>query len=556
MKRLVARPAATVVAVALLFWIASWWPSLLPRGAVTQGLVSGLCAAIGWLIGAAVARFGGAFTRGREALAARIRHVVWWVAAALAVAGAVVALAVWRRWQNQQRAVMGMPDLGVLAGVPAVLVSIVVLGILVLIGRLIGRLVTAIDRQFAKLIAQRLARLATAAVVIVVVIVIGRAGGERFVSWADRSFGLVNDGTPDGVVAPTLPTASGSPDSPIAWDTLGLQGRRFAGGAPTAAEISEFSGAPALDPVRVYVGLDSVGDLDARVAAAVDELERTGAFERRVLVVATATGTGWINPDAASTIEYMYGGDTAIVSVQYSFFPSWVAFVIDPTVAVDAGAALFDAVHERWSALPAATRPELVVFGESLGSFGGEAPFEADTLQAAFADLAARADAALFVGPTTYNTLYTELVARRDAGTPSWRPGRADLPNVRVANTRSEVLELIDNGAVGSAADWPEPRVLYLAHPTDGVGVWSFATLWRSPEWVDRPLGIGVAAHTRWFPIVSWVHETADLAAGFSAVPGFGHDYRDQFVTAWSAIVPPDGWTSADSERLEAHLGL
>lgn len=557
MRFLAARPGATVVAAALLFWLASWWPSLLPRGAVIQGVISGLCAAIGWLIGAALARLGRVSMGDRDEVVARLRRAIWGLAVVLGVAGAVIALVVWRRWQNQQRVVMGMPSLGLFAAIPAVLVSIVVLAVFVVLGRLVGRLVTALDRQVARVIAHRLGRLVTAAVVVVALVFVGRAGSERFVSWADRSFGYVNSGTPDGVVAPTLPTASGSPASPIPWETLGHQGRRFAGEAPSAAAIAEFTGdAAALDPIRVYVGLDSVADLDGRVAAAIDELDRTGAFERRVLVVATATGTGWINPDAARTIEYMHGGDTAIVSVQYSFLPSWVAFVIDPTVAVDAGAALFDAVYERWSALPADGRPTLVVFGESLGSFGGEAPFEAETLQASFADLAARSDAALFVGPTTYNTLFTGLVAEREAGTPSWRPGRDDLPHVRVANDRSEVVELTDRGAVETSADWPEPRALYLFHPTDGVGVWSFATLWRSPEWVDRPLGVGVATQARWFPIVTWVHETADLMAGFSAVPGFGHDYRDQFVAAWSAIVPPDGWTAADTERLEAHLGL
>ena len=36
---------------------------------------------------------------------------------------------------------------------------------------------------------------------------------------------------------------------------------------------------------------------------------------------------------------------------------------------------LFDAVYERWVRLPSDRRPELYVFGESLGSFGGETAF-------------------------------------------------------------------------------------------------------------------------------------------------------------------------------------
>ena len=71
--------------------------------------------------------------------------------------------------------------------------------------------------------------------------------------------------------------------------------------------------------------------------------------------------------------------------------------------------------------------------------------------------------------------------------------------------------------------------MLYLAHPTDGVGVWSFATLWRSPEWWIGRSASG-SPRTRWFPIVSWVHETATSPQGSPPFP-VRPDYRDQFVT-------------------------
>ena len=48
---------------------------------------------------------------------------------------------------------------------------------------------------------------------------------------------------------------------------------------------------------------------------------------------------------------------------------------MDQEKARQAGQALFGAVSARIRALPEAQRPKLVVFGESLGSFGGEAPF-------------------------------------------------------------------------------------------------------------------------------------------------------------------------------------
>jgi uncharacterized membrane protein len=87
------------------------------------------------------------------------------------------------------------------------------------------------------------------------------------------------------------------------------------------------------------------------------------------------------------------------------------------------------------------------------------------------------------------------------------------------------------------------------------VGTWSPSTLWRPPGWTQDTDAPGLVGATRWFPIVTWVQETADLMAGFSAVPGFGHDYSNAFVEAWAAVVPPEGWTAEDTERVNQLLG-
>ena len=47
-----------------------------------------------------------------------------------------------------------------------------------------------------------------------------------------------------------------------------------------------------MEPIRVYVGLESADGTRDRVALAMAELERTNAFDRSVLVVNTTTGTG------------------------------------------------------------------------------------------------------------------------------------------------------------------------------------------------------------------------------------------------------------------------
>jgi hypothetical protein len=44
-----------------------------------------------------------------------------------------------------------------------------------------------------------------------------------------------------------------------------------------------------------------------RVELAIRELERTRAQEREILAVVTVTGTGWVDPDAAETVEHASG---------------------------------------------------------------------------------------------------------------------------------------------------------------------------------------------------------------------------------------------------------
>ena len=51
----------------------------------------------------------------------------------------------------------------------------------------------------------------------------------------------------------------------------------------------------------------------------------------------------------------MYGGNTAIAAVQYSYLPSWIAFLAQRPQARQAGRALFDTVYSYWSTLPRET---------------------------------------------------------------------------------------------------------------------------------------------------------------------------------------------------------
>ena len=69
-----------------------------------------------------------------------------------------------------------------------------------------------------------------------------------------------------------------------------------------------------------------------------------------------------------------------------------------------------------------------------------------------------------------------------------------------------------------------------------------------------RPVWLSRSARAGWYPVDTGLKEVADLIAGFGAPSGYGHNYGIDFVTGWAAVVPPEGWTTADSVRLQRHL--
>ena len=190
---------------------------------------------------------------------------------------------------------------------------------------------------------------------------------------ADAVFLQIDKVVDDDVQQPVDPLASGSAESLIQWDSIGLQGKHFIVTGPTKEQIGEFTGKDARQPLRVYAGLRSAETTRERANLPLQELIRVRGFERSLLVVATPTGTGWLDPGAVDTVEYLHGGDTAIVSMQYSYLPSWITILVDPQRSRDDARVLFDEVYGYWKSLPKDARPKFYVHGLSLGSLGSEA---------------------------------------------------------------------------------------------------------------------------------------------------------------------------------------
>ncbi|MER2225318.1 MAG: alpha/beta-hydrolase family protein, partial [Rhodococcus sp. (in: high G+C Gram-positive bacteria)] len=240
-----------------------------------------------------------------------------------------------------------------------------------------------------------------------------------------------------------------------------------------------------------------------------------------------------------SAFEYVEGGDTAIASMQYSFLPSPLAFIADRETPMIAGRALFNAVYAKWIDLPVETRPELVVFGESLGSYGGQAAF------AGAQDMMTRVDGALWVGTPNFTAQWQEITDSRDSGSKEILPvidgGRA----IRFAGD-PEDLEL--------KSDWDDDRIVYWQHASDPITWWSFDLLLNKPDWLKEPLGRDVDPGMTWVPLVTFWQVTLDMVFSADVPSGHGHNYGEDAADMWAKILHPEAWTSADTDKLRALL--
>jgi uncharacterized membrane protein len=565
-RALLRRPNTPGVIVGIVFWWFSLVPSLMPRSWTVQAAISAICIGIGYALGTLgrwmVRRFRGDRPPLGAALADRVAttrdrlaaSVPGWVIIAIP-AGALllVGCLFWVRWQDQQRDLLGMDSMPLAAAIPMVLVTVVLTFVLAMIGRLVGGAVRRLGRWNRRHLPGPLAVPATVVLVLLIAgFLVRDVAADAFITWADRSFSIVDSGTNDGTEQPTV---SGSPESLVEWDDLGRQGRDFVAQATGEEDLRAFAEQVGADPdtvtapVRAYAGMDSEDDVDERARLAVDDLVRAGGFDREVLVVATSTGTGWIDPDAARALELMHGGDTAIVSMQYSFLPSWISFITDLDRASEAGATLYQAVHDEWASRPADERPRLVAFGLSLGAYGSTAAFTGQQADTSIANIVSRADGALFVGTPYATELLRQLVDERDPGSPAWAPIIADGHTVRFDTRDPDQPQ--PSQALGPAQPGDDPRVLLFQHPSDPVVHWYYNWLWSPPDWMDAPRGFDVPAEAGWFPIVTGVQGVFDLMAGFSAPPGHGHDYRLDYATSWAAVAAPEGWTDDDTTALE-----
>lgn len=523
-----------------LFFVASLTPTLIPRTYLTQGVLSGACFAVGYGIGVAW-RWLWTYMElpePRERLLLSLKIAV-------AAASAVIAiLFLWwaAEWQNSIRRLMQLEPVTSAHPVEVCFIAIATFLVVIALARLFKGISRWFSERSGRFVPRRVSKVIGFAVAILLFWTMANGVLFRYaLHLADSSFAAVDALIEPDRPQPESPLKTGSSASLVRWEELGRAGREFIATGPTAAEIRAFTHADALEPIRVYVGLGAADTAEERAQIALDELKRVGAFERSVLVVITPTGTGWIDPSAMDTVEYLHHGDVASVAQQYSYLSSPLALLLEPEYGSEAANALFAAVYGYWTTLPHESRPKLYLHGLSLGAMNSERSMEL------FEMLGDPVQGALWSGPPFKSRIWRSVTEHRNAGSPAWLPQFRDGSFVRFMN---------QNGDPGPRdAPWGPLRIVYLQYASDPLTFFAYSDFYRRPAWMNAPRGPDVSPELRWYPVVSMLQLALDMAVSTNSPMGYGHVFApEHYVNAWLAVTDPQGWSAVQIAQLKQHL--
>lgn len=339
---------------------------------------------------------------------------------------------------------------------------------------------------------------------------------------------------------PTNPNVTAGPRSLFAFQDIGKEGRRFVLMTLTADEITSVMNEPAQDPIRIVAGFDATHDTYALAEMAFEEMLRLGAFDKSLVCIAAPTGVGYVNYVFAEALEYLTRGDCAIVVPQYALVPSALA-LFDTNDGIALHTRILELARDHIAAMPAAQRPRLGLFGESLG-----AQVALDVCGPAgvpgFDQLGL--DAGLYLG-----------VPFRTEGWLRWRHNREQLDPEQELILVSEAPEIAATRTeTGNAG-----KHVMIVHNDDPVNKFSYRMLIAQPWWFGAPASRPpmVPRETVWRPFFSFVICLVDLMNGMHSQPGLfvrrGHDYRIDCCQAVMATFDLS-CTEVQEEAIEAAL--
>lgn len=527
-----------------LLFAASLTPSLLPRNVLTQGVVSGCSLAAGYGIGVLASwlrdYMGFPQIKGRFVRLAKL------VAATGCAMVAVICLWQAAGWQNSIRTLMELELVETAYPLKVIPIALAVFAIMIALARFFQLMLHFVTIRVNRLLPRRVSQVigVVAAVALFWSVINGVLFRGALVV-ADASYREFDKLIEPQTEQPTDPLKTGSKASLLDWRELGRAGREFISSGPTRAEISTLLGRSALEPIRVYVGLRSAETPEARAKLALEELKRVGGFDRSVLIVITPTGTGWVDPAALDSVEFLHGGAVASVALQYSYLGSWLYLLTGTSYGADAARALFKEIYGYWTTLPKDNRPKLYLHGLSLGAKNSEQ--STDLIEILGDPLAG----ALWSGPPFSSRLWRFLTDHRNPGSPAWLPRFRDGSFVRFMNQQGYVTDPVP----GPNTVWGPIRIVYLQYASDPATFFEYRSLHREPDWMLLPRGPDVSPQLRWYPIVTLLQLVADKFMATAAPIGHGHVYAPaHYVNAWIEVTDVRGWSHEEIARLKKHL--
>ncbi len=521
-----------------VFFAFSLTPSLLPRPFLIQGVLSGLSFTAGYAVGV----FAMWLWHYLQLPEFSKKWALILKRSATTLCLLLTISFIWQAstWQNSIREMMGMElqqgHQPVLLGLMSAAVFLVALTV----ARLFNWVMHSLAVRWRRYVSSRVSYLTSFTVALVLFwSVIDGVLVTALMRTADSSFQQLDALIEDDLPMPVRSIQTGSQESLISWEELGREGRRFIADAPTEQQLSNFFEKDTKAPIRVYVGLASAESSELRAQLALKELKRVGGFDRSALVIVTPTGTGWIDPNAQDTLEYLLRGDVASVAAQYSYLNSPLTLFTQAEYGRDAARALFDKIYSYWRTLPRDSRPKLYLSGLSLGAMNSDLSFDLfDIIDEPF-------DGALWVGPPFRNETWRRVTADRDSGSPAWLPIFRDGSVVRFMNQYQALDESGDS-------PWGAFRIAFLQYASDPIVFFSPHIAWNEPDWMREPRGPDVSPDLRWFPIVTMLQLAADTVVG-TAPKGFGHEYAaEHYIHAWRSLMDLESWSDEKLDKLLA----
>ena len=244
-------------------------------------------------------------------------------------------------------------------------------------------------------------------------------------------------------------------------------------------------------------------------------------------MVASPTGTGYVNYAAVSILEFLTRGDCATVAMQYSARPSPLSLDRVERRPPARARCSCAALRDRLAQCPPGRRPKVVLFGESLGAW---------TSQDAFVDrgtqglVDAGIDHAIWIG-TPHFSKWKEQVLYDDRPDVDREPRRRVQPHR--ASWRGARPGTRDRHALRDDHALRRRRRRCSGR----------SSLIQAPEWLGRPEtrhatgaeGHALDADHRFFQVLVDMKNAANVVPGVFAAKG--HDYRADLLPFFHAML-------------------